>query len=701
MTDPRRILLRLLAIVLAGGVLLGVCFAALIPGARQIADANRYSATVRSLGELSQPTTVFDSTGASIGKLGVQDREPAELAEVPQILINAVIATEDKTFWTNSGIDVGGVSRAFVENFTSGKISQGGSTITQQLVKNRILGNKRDLQRKVKELVLAYRLNDKYSKREILKQYLNTVYFGQGSYGVKATARRFFLAPDPSAPFGVRGKQLSELTVGESALMAGLIQNPEGDNPFVHPDAAAKRRAEVLKGMVEQRYITKAQADEASREPLPTVKPSAELRPDNAWTEKAQEVLLSDPRLGATPEERRDRVLQGGLKVYTTLDPSLQQKADAAVTQGLRSASSGFGAALVSMDPKTGYVKAMTDSRPYGAAKFNLATDGAGRQVGSSFKVTTLATILQNGYSRNDQVDGTAPCSVKGFNGSTDNAEGGGGVMTIDQATAESVNCAYVRLSTSVGIDKVIDMAQKLGMRPIVGGRQPVNEWRVLTFTLGVISVTPLEMANITATIAGDGVHHDPIFVSKVVEPDGRVLFDETGRPGTRVLDPDVAHCAVSILHGPIDDPSGTASGKGIPGYDAFGKTGTNDRKVSSAFLGGTSNLVTDVWHGVPEQDVPGAGFGAGIPNAIWRDFMIPALRGTPDTPFPAPGPACDAPGKFVDPLLGRTTDVTPPSEPPNPDATPAPPAPAPAPNPGGGDRGGGHRRGGGGGGGN
>ena len=474
-----------------------------------------------------------------------------------------------------------------------------------------------------------------------------------------------------------------------------MIQNPEGDNPFVYPDRALKRRVEVLNGMVAQRYITQAQADEAKREPLPTVKPSAELRPDNAWTEKAQEILLSDPRLGATPEARRDKVLQGGLKVYTTLDPSLQQKADAAVAQGLRSASSGFGAALVSMDPKTGYVKAMTDSRPYGTAKFNLATDGAGRQVGSSFKVTTLATILQNGYSRNDQVDGTAPCSVPGFGGSTDNAEGGGGVMTIDQASAESVNCAYVRLSTSVGVDKVIDMAQKLGMRPIVGGRQPVNEWKVLTFTLGVISITPLEMANITATIAGDGIHHDPILVSKVVEPDGRVVFDEAGRPGTRVLDPDVARCEASILHGPIDDPSGTASGKGIPGYDAFGKTGTNDRQVSSAFLGGTSNLVTDVWHGVPEQDVPGAGFGAGVPNAIWRAFMIPALRGTADTPFPAPGPGCDAPGKFVDPLLGRTTDVTPPAPPPGPDAGP----PAPAPNPGGGGydggRGGGGHNGG------
>ena len=236
MSPRARIFARFAAIVVGGGLALGVCLAALIPGARQIAQANRYTATVGSLGELSQPTTVFDATGKQIGKLGVQDRDPAELAEVPQVLINAVIATEDKTFWTNSGIDVSGVSRAFVENLTKGRISQGGSTITQQLVKNRILGNKQDLQRKAKELVLAYRLNNKYSKREILKQYLNTVYFGQGSYGVKATARRFFLTPDPSAPYGVRGKQLGELTVGESALMAGLIQNPEGDNPYVHPD---------------------------------------------------------------------------------------------------------------------------------------------------------------------------------------------------------------------------------------------------------------------------------------------------------------------------------------------------------------------------------------------------------------------------------------------------------------------------------
>jgi penicillin-binding protein 1A len=681
MPNFARVLTRLAAIVLVGGLTLGVCFAALVPGVRQIAMAQHYTGTVKSLGELSSPTLVYDANGGQIGKLGVQDREPAELAEVPQILINAVIDTEDKTFWKNPGIDVGGVSRAFVDNVTKGKISQGGSTITQQLVKNRILGNKQDLQRKAKELILAYRLNDKYSKREILKQYLNTVYFGQGSYGVKATARRFFLTPDPSAPFGVRGKALSELTVGEAALLAGVIRNPEGDNPFVHPDAAAKRRAEVLKGMVKAHHITQAQADQATQEPLPTVKPTSELRPENAWAERAQQVLLNDPRLGATPQERRDKVLQGGLKVYTTKDPNLQQMADDAVANGLRGAKAGFGAALVAMDPKTGYVKAMADNRPFNESKFNLATDGAGRQVGSSFKVTTLATILANGYSRNDQVDGTDPCTVPGFGREgTSNAEPGGGLMTVDKATADSVNCAFVRMSTGVGIDKVIDMAQKMGMRPNVSGRQPVNEWKVLTFTLGVISITPVEMANITATIGSGGIHHDPIFVSKVVGADGKVVFDETGRPGARVLDPDVANCEVSILHGPIE--SGTAAGKGIPGKDAFGKTGTNDKEISSAFLGGTPDLVSFVWHGNPDVDQPGAGFGAGIPNTIWRNFMIPATKNMPDDAFPSPGANCDAPGRFIDPVRGRTDQPALPPPPPSTEPAPAPSTPAPSPTP-------------------
>ena len=684
MAKSARVLTRFSALILVAGVLLDVCLVALVPGTRQIGRSLHYRETVAGLGQLSAPTTVYDSQGNVIGKIGLEDREPAELAEVPQSLIDAVIVTEDKSFWTNAGVDVGGIARAFVQNLTRGRVSEGGSTITQQLVKNRLTGGRRDVSRKVKELVLAFRVNEKYSKREILKQYLNTVYFGEGSYGVKSAARRFFLTADPGSPVP-RGKRLEELTVGETALLAGLIHNPEGDNPFEHPDRARKRRAEVLEGMVKARKITRAQADIARRQPLPTVKPPAvDLKPANAWVEQAQSVLLRDRRLGATLAERRKKILQGGLQVHTTLDQGIQQMADQAVASGLVGARPGFGAALVAMDPKNGDVKAMTDSRPYSESKFNIAVDGAGRQMGSSFKVVALATILQNGYSRNDQVDGSAPCSVPGFEGNTTNIESGGGVVTVQDATTESVNCAYVRLSTSVGMEKVVQMAQQMGVRPDVTGRQPAAQWaRALTFPLGVVSVTPVEMATVAATIASGGVHHDPVFVSKVLGPDGKVVFDDSNRSGNRVLDPQVAACAASILHGPIDDPSGTASGKVIPGHDAFGKTGTTDQKTSASFLGGSPDLVSYVWHGDPDADVPGAGFGGDRPARIWNDFMTRALKSQPDAPFPPPGPACDASGRLINPVLGRTTTGAPTTPPQTQTTTPSvPPASStPAPN--------------------
>jgi len=683
-----------LALILAAGVATGLSFVALLPGTRQISRSVQYRETVAGLGQLSAPTTVYDSQGNAIGKIGLQDREPAELAEVPQSLIDAVIVTEDKSFWTNSGVDVGGIARAFVQNLTRGRVSEGGSTITQQLVKNRLTGARRDVSRKVKELVLAFRVNEKYSKREILKQYLNTVYFGEGSYGVKSAARRFFLTTDPGAP-AARAKRIDELTLGETALLAGLIHNPEGDSPFEHPDRARTRRDAVLEGMVKARKITQAQADSAGREPLPTVKPAAvDLRPSNAWAEEAQSTLMRDRRLGPTVAERRRKILQGGLAVYTTLDQGIQQMADQAVAKGLAGARPGFGAALVAMDPKTGDVKAMTDSRPFSQSKFNLALDGAGRQIGSSFKVVALAAMLQNGYSRNDRVDGSGPCSVPGFEGNTTNVESGGREQTVQEATTESVNCAYVRLSTSVGMQKIVQMAEQMGVRSDVQGRQPVAQWaRALTFPLGVVSVTPLEMADVAATIASGGIHRKPVFVSKVVGPDGKTVFDDSTRSGNRVLDPQVAACTASILHGPIDDPNGTASGKALPGHDAFGKTGTTDQKTSATFLGGTPDLVSYVWHGNPDADVPGAGFGGERPASIWNDFMKRALGTQPDDPFPQPGPACDAPGKFVDPVLGRTTDVPgaappgttgpPASDPQGPGSPrvplpPQPPAPAP-----------------------
>jgi membrane peptidoglycan carboxypeptidase len=624
-------------IVVIGGFSVGACLAAVIPGAQVIGTAHYYTGEIKTLGELSERTVVYDAAGAQIGVLGTEDRQPVEFEEIPKTVLNAVIAIEDKTFWENPGVDVGGVFRAFVENVTSGEIEQGGSTITQQLVKNRVLGAKRDLDRKVREVVLAYRLNDKYTKEEIITQYLNTVYFGQGSYGIKSASERFFLKPD-----------MVSLTLGEAALLAGVIANPEGDNPFVYPDNAIERRAEVLKQEVKLGFITKEQADVANLEPLPTGRPPTELRPSNDFVEEVQARLLNDVRLGETEKERRDALLQGGLRIHTTLDPTMQAQAEEAVN-AITPEKPGFTASLVAMDPKTGHVKAMMKGSGFSDSQFNIVTDGIGRQMGSTWKVVTLATILANGYSSNDMVDGTSPCRVKGYEGQTRNAEGGGGTMTIRSAAANSVNCAFVRLSTSVGLPKVIEMAHKLGIRT----DDPDQLLEILTLTLGTIESTPLEMVTVASTLASGGTRHDPVFVSKVLNPKGEVVFDDTAPAGERALEPDVAACAVDILHGPLAG-GGTASGKAPRGHDAFGKTGTTDDETNAAFLGGTGQLTAFVWHGAPEGNVSGAGFGGQVPATIWNRFMNNALTGLPDEPFPPSGPQCNAPGKLVNPEGGR-----------------------------------------------
>jgi len=288
-------------ILLLGGLSVGACLAAIIPGAHVLATSNRYTPfDIRgSLRQLSERTVVYDTAGNEIGVLGLEDRQPVELEEVPQLVIDAVIAAEDQTFWENPGVDLSGTVRAFIENATSGEIEQGGSTISQQLVKNRVLNSTRDLDRKVREMVLAYRLNEQYSKKEILQEYLNTVYFGEGSYGIKTAALRII------------GEPLDQLGIGDAALLAGLIANPEGDNPFLQPERALERRAEVLDEQVDQGYITQSEADFAQAGPLPAVKPQpVDLRPQNFFVEEVQSRLLEDERLGETEQQRRESLLR-------------------------------------------------------------------------------------------------------------------------------------------------------------------------------------------------------------------------------------------------------------------------------------------------------------------------------------------------------------------------------------------------------
>src|SRR4051794_3786578 len=647
-----RTLVTFLLTIVTGGIAVGACLAALIPGTLEIATAHHYTAKqVGELSALAQPSVAYyaDST-TPLANFAAQARDPiTNIDEVPKPVIDAVIATEDRSFWTNDGIDLGAVVRAFLTNVTSGRIQQGGSTITQQLVKNRLLTSKRDVNRKIKEIEDALRLNKKFSKDKILVEYLNTVYLGSNSYGFKAAAARFFPVCENGCPFGPRGKRLDELTVGETALLAGLISNPEGNSPFTAPDRAIRRRADVLRGEVEQGYITQAQADEANREPLPTQPPPAETRPTDFLTAEVQNSLLNDTRLGATEKERLDKLYKGGLKIYTTFDPRLQTMAEQATTAAKPQMGADWASSLVSIDPGTGAVKAMVSGQDFAENQTNIATSSSGRQTGSTFKVITLATALSNDYSPNDSVDGSSPCSVPGYDGQAVNDEPGGGYENLWSATAGSVNCAFVRLATSVGEDKVIAMAHKMGI-----AKQNLQPY--LGLTLGIFEQNTQTMASVMATVASGGVHHAPFVVQKVVGADGTVLFDQGNTAGDQALTPDVAACEQNVLRGVVTDGTGTKAN--VDGHTIFGKTGTTDQRADAWFIGATPQLATAVWFGNWQSNLGGAGFGGDSAAPVFAAFMRQALTGLPDIPLPDPGPVCARAGAVVNPTGGRGAPV-------------------------------------------
>ena len=663
--------------IVVGGLAVGACLAALLPGLATLGGAQSYHDDRTTLRGLKQRSTVFDAASNVIGVLGLENREDARLEEIPKLIQDAVIAVEDQTFWSNDGVDLNATVRAFLKNLTSGEIEQGGSTITQQLVKNRILSKKRDINRKVREIILALRLNEKYSKREILEQYLNTVYFGQGSYGVKSAVERFFLTADPGSTLP-RPKRMDEISLAEAALLAGLISNPEGNNPFSNAGGAAARRTLALRRMVDQEFITPAQAEEADAEPLPSVKPEAELRPRDSWTEEVQDRLFTDPVykvLGATEKERRDRVLTGGLKIYATLDPNLQAAAQRAMDTVLPE-KPGWTGSLVSMDPRTGFVKAMVAGPGFESSQYNIATSYPGRQAGSTWKVITLAAALENGFSPEDRVDGSSPCRFPPL-GETANAEGGGGRMTLRDATEGSVNCAFVRTELGVGLDKVIETAYKMGVTQTT--LQPF-----LTLTLGTIESTATEMATVGSTIANGGIMRPPIFVSRIVAPGGKVLFNaERDVAPVRAISASTAACELDLLRGVITSGTGTAAR--LNGHDSAGKTGTTDEKADANFLQITPSLVAFTWHGNAAGRIPGAGFGGQIPARISKLYMDAALAFTPNEPFPAPPWSCAKEGEYIS-EVGRTPEPPfgfPEPPPPPEEQPPEVVAPPPAPDPG------------------
>ena len=593
------------------------------------------------LGELAQNSVLYGADGKPLAVLHAEEnRSPVALSAVPPHVVNAILDVEDAGYWHHRGVDLRASLRALVTNVSAGEVRQGGSTITQQLVKNALLTPQKSVDRKVKEAVLAVRLEDTLSKPEILERYLNTVYFGNGAYGVQAAAETYF------------DTDVGRLDAAQAATLAGVIRNPVGYDPIRRPAAARARRDLALEAMVERGHLAPAEATRLRAAPLPTRVHSALPPPNDYFVEEVKQALLDDPRLGESPTERYNALFKGGLRIHTTLDPTAQRKAlegrnrvlPATLTKGR------FTSALVSIEPATGYVRAMVAGDDFATTKYNLATGrgGSGRQPGSSYKPVVLLAALEAGFGPNDVVDGTSPCTLAppGFAPYTPgNYEGSaGGVMSLTEATARSVNCAYARLGLEVGLDKVVDMANRLGLRKQRPQAYP-------SISLGAQESTPLEMAAAYATMANDGVYHAPRFVEKVLDRHDKVVFAGPDE-GRRVVSAQVARTAMAVLRVVVERGTGTRAR--LPGRAVWGKTGTSQNHENAWFVGSTPQLTTAVWMGSPTANVAMLNVGgirvAGgtYPARIWAAYMAEAMKGLPALPIPAPDPRLVPGGRVV-----------------------------------------------------
>ena len=677
----RHVLPKLAAVIIGIGAVLAVTTAALAIPAGMIGSAGSGDPPPIALGPLAQRSYVYAADGSLLATLkDEENRQPIPLAEVPPHVVNAILAVEDSGFWIHDGFDVRGMLRAFKANVDSGGISQGGSTITQQLVKLDLLDADQTLDRKMQEIILASRLEKQMTKEEILDRYLNTVYFGNHAYGIQAAAETYF---------GVGAQQLD---IGQAALLAGIIRNPISYNPVRYPDRAAARRNTAIDRMVETGTLSAGEA--GWWHAFPTTPQIHQILPkaNDYFPSEVEQQLLADPRLGATPDERHKAVYQGGLKVFTTFDPAAQGQAIAARDSILPLENGVFpqsgvdpetgqphtgSAAVVSVEPATGAVRTMVAGPGFEAYKYNLATQNQ-RQVGSSFKTFVLATLMEQGKSPDDIINGTAPCTFDNKGGTpnpypvNNYADGSGNVGTVTEATLRSSNCAFVRLGLIAGLDNVVAMAHRLGIYPTT------DLCACKSLPLGVASISPLEMASAYATLANDGVYNPPYLIDRVEDRNGNVIFAHAPAPEQRVA-PQTARLVASILQQNVQAGTGTAAR--ISGQQAAGKTGTTQDSTDGWFVGFTPALSTAVWVGGLGSrftiNLGGRGItGGSYPARIWGAYMNawqegkPAVGFTPPAPVPPSGGMLEVPGG-----LDLTPLPAPPAEPPpEPPANPGPP---------------------------
>ncbi len=640
-----RALGRLLGLVLTMGtavVAITACLAVMGNGFGVLGTAVAVEAPQRpAFRELKERSVVFDAAGRQIAVFrSEENRRAVPLDKVPKHLIDAILDVEDAGFYRHKGINVKSTGRAMLQNLNSGEVEQGGSTITQQLVKIDLLTRAQKLDRKVREARYALQLEKELSKDEILERYLNSVYFGGGAYGVEAAANHYF------------SMSVSQLSVPQSAFIAGMIRNPTGYDPVRFRDRSRQRRSTVLGRMVAVGHITESEADQYRSAPMPVPATDNTVTEERSsyFVEQVKQELLDDSRLGDTEGERYQSVFNGGLRIYTTFDPTLQQVAEDVVAEAIPEKSRDeFTASLVSVDVATGAVKAMVAGRGFDKDQFNLVTQ-ARRQPGSSWKPFTLVAALEAGNSADSIISGVEPCPIPNPEGDPNpylpsNYDGSEGfVGTLTDQLVNSSNCAYARLNYVVGTRNVIDVAKRLGITTTLEN--------VPAIALGAEEVRPIEMVGAYATIARDGEYIRPYFIDRVDDSLGNVLW-RAPASGKRVISVNVARAATAAMREVVRRGTGT---KAVLGDDrqVAGKTGTAQNYEDAWFVGYTAQIATAVWMGSPTGKTPMrnvggiAVSGGSYPAEIWHDYMKVAVDSWPVVDFAKPGDDAFGTGKCL-----------------------------------------------------
>ena len=559
----------------------------------------------------TETSYIYDINGTLLDSLHDEaNREVVNLDDMSPHLKRSVLAVEDSYFYTHQGINPSSIARAFLVNIDAGTTVEGGSTITMQLVKNLFLSRDRAISRKIAEAVLSLRLEQVFEKDQILEMYLNQVYWGHNTYGVETAAQSYF------------NKSAADLTLPEAAMMAGLIQAPERYSPFVNYELAKQRQALVLSRMRQLQWITPEEEAAAFAAPL-LVGEVTSFKP-------SQSPYVTDAVVQELKEKfGEEALLKGGMRVQTTVDLAMQNMAEETVRRNHdRLRRRGVRAdqmALVAVDPRTHFVKAIVGGVDYSSSQFNRAVQ-AHRQPGSAFKPFVYYTAFASGrYGPDSSIadtpvsypDGYKTYSPKNYDGSFM------GSISIRTALQSSRNVPAVKIGQAVGINNVVDLTRMLGIK------SPMEP--VISLPLGAVDLTPMEMAGAFATFASNGWHSPPTLIVQVRDSVGNVLLDNTPNPQL-ILDPWATASLTNVLQGVITGGTGTAAQIGRP---AAGKTGTTDSQRDVWFVGYVPQLATAIWVGNDDYSPLGRGAtGGGIVAPVWRDFMQQALQDEPVEQF-------------------------------------------------------------------